>query len=732
MKFKFTIFLLFAFLNANATHIVGGHLFFNASKSAQYNYTVGLTMYFDALNGNPGAEDEFANIFIFRKRDNVLMASVQTPKIERKSITYANPVCGISTLQTYMITYALDVRLEVTAFSDEEGYYMIWDRCCRNNSITNIKNPGDAGSLFYLEFPPISKLGIPFVNSSPHFSEIKGDYACVNSPFVFDFGGTDADGDSLVYTLVTPRQGYSNRNNPSTFGVGSSNYPTLVWNDGITIDNVIPGSLPLKVNKNNGILSVTASNTGLYVFEVEVKEYRNKQLIGKVTRDFQLKVVDCPKQDPPKLLFKQKGKTEFYSGNQIIKMNKSDPNCFEVIVTDPSPNQTIKVNGVAVDRTKNYFSILPATFKTTLGNDTLRFEVCLEDCFVTYDNRPIEIQLIAEDETCPIPLQDTLSIYIQRPESGNTPPVVTTSLASDTVHVSSGKSTTFTVFGNDADMDPLTISASGIDFNMTTYDMKFPIATGTGKVSQLFSWQPPCNAKKGDVLAVNFLLQDQRCPGNSLNKSKIVYFIIDENLNNPPTIASSIAEGHLTYNIGSSDPITFDIFGSDIDTNLIALSATGRNFDLTDLGMQFQDKTGIHSISSTFNWNPECKVLQGNDTHEYIIDFTITDKSCSEIKTSIPMVINIEKSPNQEMPEMPNVLTPNGDGANDFLVLEDLPDDTCDQIFKDIAVYNRWGKQVYYSKIRKNWHPDNISAGYYYYLIRFTNKTLKSGLTIIK
>ena len=57
--------------------------------------------------------------------------------------------------------------------------------------------------------------------------------------------------------------------------------------------------------------------------------------IGTLTRDFQLKVVDCPKMNAPKILFKPKGSSTFYNSNQIITVKDGDPNCFEVMVTDP-------------------------------------------------------------------------------------------------------------------------------------------------------------------------------------------------------------------------------------------------------------------------------------------------------------------------------------------------------------------------------------------------------------
>ncbi|PWJ58977.1 gliding motility-associated-like protein [Dyadobacter jejuensis] len=732
MKLRFTILLLFTLIQVQASHIVGGNLFIQASKAGQYNYTLGLTMYFDALNGNAGAEDELVNIYIFRKRDNLPIAQIPVPKVSRKSITYANPICGISTLQTFMITYAIDLRLEVTAFSDPDGYYMIWDRCCRNNSITNIKNPGQAGSLFYLEFPPISKQGVAFVNSSPSFSEIKGDYACVDSPFTFDFGGTDADGDSLVYSLVTPRQGFSSSDNPSAFGQGSSNYPTITWENGISEKNIIPGPKPLTIDNKTGQLSVTASSLGLYVFQVQIDEYRKGVKIGTVTRDFQLKVVDCPKQDPPLLLFKPVGTDQFYSENEIIKLSKEDDQCFEVMVTDPSPNQIVKIRGTAFNNTNQYFQILPNSFKTTAGNDTLRFQICLDDCFISYDTRPIRLQLIAEDETCPIPLLDTLNIYIQRTDAGNNPPVVSTSLAADTVFVAAGEKTTFDVFCEDIDVDLVALSAAGQNFLIADYGMNFLPTSGKGQIQQNFEWTPPCSAKIGDVLAVDFLGEDQRCPDNTLKKIKTVYFIVGSSANTPPVVSYSESDHIIDYRLDQKTPISFQVTGTDVDTNRIVLSAIGRGFDLSSVGMQFEPQSGISVVNSQFQWQPNCQALEGDPNRSFIIDFVVADQSCAAALDTISMTINLENAPEQPFPEMPNVITPNNDGKNDCLVLSDLPTDNCAQQFIDLTIFNRWGKKVYYSKTTDDWCPENISAGYYYYVIRYTHKNIKSGLTILQ
>ena len=725
--------LLLCIFEARATHIVGGQLFITENKGSFYNYNIGLTMYFDALNGNPGAEDGFVNIYVFRKRDNASMGFVRAPKIGRKSVSYTNPLCGIASTETIQITYGIDLRLETVNFNDPGGYYMVWDRCCRNGTITNIKSPGDAGSLFYLEFPPISKNNTDFHNSSPKFPEIQGDYACVNSPFFFNFGGTDADGDSLTYRLITPLQGFSTKDQPSVQAIGSSSYPTLTWIDGITTANIIPGPKPLAIDSKSGMLSVTPGNLGLYVFSVQVDEYRNGVKIGTLTRDFQLKVVDCPKMEKPKLLFKQKGSSGFYNSNQIVTIKKDDPNCFEVMVTDPTINELLQVKGRTIDQTQNYFTILPAQYRTSVANDTMRFQICLDECFATYDNRPIRIELIAQDESCPVPLMDTLVIYIRREGGLNNVPVVSTSLQSEYVHVSAGVPLSFTVFGKDPDSDSLTLSGAGQNFTLASKSMLFTMVAGKASVQQKFTWVPPCNAIEGDTLKVDFTAKDLRCTGNPLAGSKTIYFIVDQSPNSPPSVSTSLNAPTVSYALSSSGGITFDVTATDPDTNTITLAAQGRGFSLKDVGMSFENKTGTGQISSGFSWNPDCRIMKGDTNQSFTIDFITQDKTCLAAKDTTSVTLRLSDYKSETVIDLPNVITPNGDGKNDCLIFNELPSGSCLDEFRDITIFNRWGKQVYYSKNKnQNWCPNSISAGYYFYVIQYTQKSYKGGLTVLK
>jgi hypothetical protein len=190
--------------------------------------------------------------------------------------------------------------LSASNYNDPGGYYVIWDRCCRTDGVDNLLNRGqNVGMVFTFEFPPISINGQPIRNSSPNFGIPNGDYICINKPFKMSMKATDTDGDELVYSLVTPIQGYTN--NTQTFGTGQSrsSYPEVKWAAGFGLNNIIPGNPSLSIDPKTGMLTVKASQMGRYAFAVLVEEYRNGVKIGSVRRDFQLKVIDCSGTPPP-------------------------------------------------------------------------------------------------------------------------------------------------------------------------------------------------------------------------------------------------------------------------------------------------------------------------------------------------------------------------------------------------------------------------------------------------
>ena len=326
-----------------ASHIVGGE--FELIHIAGNNYRLNLILYFDLAHGAPGAKDADVTARIFRMSDNMPMMNVFLPLGPESLVSYSQPECSIGDLQTNKLIYTTTIFLSPDIFNHPSGYYITWERCCRNYTITNIFSeapiPGQqviyAGQTFYLEFPPVVKNGEPFIDSTPKLFPPLSDYACVGKPYYVDFTGSDDDGDSLVYSLVAPLNTKSAEALPPG-GPRPRPYPEVTWRPGFSLDQVMGGSPDLEVS-DAGLLTVTPTQEGLFVFAVKVEEFRDGVKIGETRRDFQMLAVVCKTARPPIIKGKKLVDTDFaYQDNMNITFPHSIPNaerCIEVQVYDP-------------------------------------------------------------------------------------------------------------------------------------------------------------------------------------------------------------------------------------------------------------------------------------------------------------------------------------------------------------------------------------------------------------
>ncbi len=71
----------------------------------------------------------------------------------------------------------------------------------------------------------------------------------------------------------------------------------------------------------------------------------------------------------------------------------------------------------------------------------------------------------------------------------------------------------------------------------------------------------------------------------------------------------------------------------------------------------------------------------------------------------------------------PNVFTPNGDGINDFWVIDNI-----EKTQNEVIVYNRWGTIVFETTDYKgDWDGDNLSDGTYYYIVKVVGQDAYTG-----
>ncbi|GAB4111605.1 MAG: hypothetical protein OHK0057_20120 [Thermoflexibacter sp.] len=404
----FALFILFI-TSAKATHIVGGEIEMTHLGGTIYRFT--LNLYFDEINGDPLAIDEFIFPAVFRKSDNAYIGYITLPKISDTPIPYTDPKCVVGSLKTRHIVYLGNVNLAGANLTDPQGYYISWERCCRNKIIENIIEPESAGQTFYMEFPALEREGSPFLNSTPVFPKPNNPYACLNQPFTLSFAASDADGDQLTYTLRTPANGNSNPLNVAPFGF-SAPYLPVQWRPGYSVNNMIRGNPPMQINASTGLMTFTPTETGLFVFAVVCEERRNGVKIGEVVREFQIMVLDCGGNNPPQARLKLIDSEEFYDTSDVLPISVSATNkCTKLQVTDIDNNTRIKASIVPINFADASGILLQNSGTITNGStDKLLLDVCFDRLAPRCE--PYEMDFVVEDNTCGSPLRNTLRVKV--------------------------------------------------------------------------------------------------------------------------------------------------------------------------------------------------------------------------------------------------------------------------------------------------------------------------------
>ena len=155
----------------------------------------------------------------------------------------------------------------------------------------NARNPMNFlnGTNLYVETSFDNTINI--VDNSPTFNRLPVPYCCVNTPFTYDNGASDVDGDSLVYESIMPRTHPTFNNCPST-PPQLCTYPTYTPALNFT-SNPLPCNNSFVINPNTGLFSLTPSIQGKGVIAIKVSQYRNGQLLGYIVRDIQTIVLAC-------------------------------------------------------------------------------------------------------------------------------------------------------------------------------------------------------------------------------------------------------------------------------------------------------------------------------------------------------------------------------------------------------------------------------------------------------
>jgi gliding motility-associated-like protein len=184
----------------------------------------------------------------------------------------------------------------------------------------------------------------------------------------------------------------------------------------------------------------------------------------------------------------------------------------------------------------------------------------------------------------------------------------------------------------------------------------------------------------------------------------------------------------------------------DANGDMLSLELKTLGFDAANHRMELREKVNENGrMEAVFTWDVTCEDLDVMDDNRYEVQWVASDSpKCTTAATStFSIAFNVKDIHSSfEHFEMPNVFTPNGDDKNEYFQMCDqpqcerqyvLPPDNCQGRFKSIEIFNRWGKSVFRDNSRDfKWSGEGMSDGVYYYVVRYTHKTIRGQLTLMR
>ncbi|PCH68625.1 MAG: hypothetical protein COC01_03400 [Bacteroidetes bacterium] len=299
--YKVVTLILLSFLPfsiAKASHIIGGELYYRCLDKDLHLYEFGVKLYVGCTGAEFAYFDDPIYVAIYDSIENANPSNPLDPIIE-----FSMPLPPTDTLvnNTYnlCLTAPNSICVEEALYKSTEflpdkagGYFMTYQRCCRNAIIANIVDPGSVGASWYLH---ITEDALAECNSSPVFKNYPPTILCLDHPFIYDHSAFDYDGDSLVYELCK-----ASSYNYNTWGIVTE--PSIPPSEEFSVpyltgyNESYPMYAPtdsMKIDPKTGILTVTPTKAGTYVVAICVSEYRNGKLLTVNKRDFQFTVLAC-------------------------------------------------------------------------------------------------------------------------------------------------------------------------------------------------------------------------------------------------------------------------------------------------------------------------------------------------------------------------------------------------------------------------------------------------------
>ncbi len=409
MAKRISLFLLVVFsaLQADATHLLGGIMTYRyigrtGPNQANAVYEISITIYRDCLNGQAEYDDPL-ELGVYSS-DRAHYTTIQMNLLQKKKVNPPNVSANCPAPPGVCIEEGIYKKQIVLPAN--QAFHLWYQRCCRNAQ-NNLSD--DYGQSYYVYIPAATQ----YQDNSPVIIGVPAPYICAGDTTIYSNAATDADGDSLVYSLEQPWSG-GDKGDPKPAPPSVINLPLdlAAYKAGYNFNSPFGSGGILTINSQTGLTTMLAPAIGQYSFAVVVKQYRKINgvwvYISEVRRDIQIIVINClPNKTPLSTLGNGNGK-----GGYDFSVEAGDKICFNVTYMDPDYNagnnglkqMTFKAFGDILNGTNGYTGPLATLTKLASNPANIIYEFCWQtNCIPKSQARsyPYTFTVTVTDSGCP-------------------------------------------------------------------------------------------------------------------------------------------------------------------------------------------------------------------------------------------------------------------------------------------------------------------------------------------
>ena len=566
--------------------------------------------------------------------------------------------------------------------------YKFWySNCCRPGNITNIfaSNGTIGNDGFFFDADLDNTLG---ENSSPIFISEPVRAFCVGNPFNWAQKSVEYDGDSVHYQMINCRENaYPNQSN-IPFDVGWSVTQPIT-------------STYFNLNPKSGTISFLPTTQEIDVLSIKITEYRYDSLwsvwylIGSSSRDMMVFVsANCSPQATQGVRLNYNYPGQYL--DSVTMLPAVDYSCGDSIV---ELNFLVKLDCESIAEDGSDFRL------TNPLGQPIPIKRLSADCDLNGETQTIQVHLFK-----PLLVNGRYFLYSKTGNDGNT--------LINKCGFSMNEFDTLVLIVDDCS-EPIWKfeNVSVVNDNHTVLEWKVDGASCDTNAIEgygIFRWD-----------GTQYVFRQLVTQWNKFNYDDLTATNVDGE-----SYSYKIDFRYSGFIFGPSDSIHSIWLRGGGECDSLFLIWNGYNGWLNP-----QYNVYINYQNQWVKWNQlpitdTIYVLQ-SDTLE-VGNYNVKVVTTNGGYTSESNYVNCFQ-PEPPIIVIPNVFSPNGDGVNDLFTIQNL----LLYDFRQVTIYNRWGKAIYSStQYNNNWDGKNVPDGVYFVVVNILNgevlQEFSGTLTILK